>query len=132
SVSGSDGHSRSCALLPGRPRTRRPWLLGSLYSSSQRRPRPLGIRRLWLPRLPRGPADHAAMRAAPHLRPRPTRTWGKMPRDIMKAGPRPERDLRIMAVIVIVTVLGAVGCLRRPLLSFDLAVPPQVLVVGTQ
>ena len=37
-----------------------------------------------------------------------------------------------MAVIVIVTVLSAVGCLRRPLLSFDLAVPPQVLVVGAQ
>ena len=37
-----------------------------------------------------------------------------------------------MAVIMIVTVLGAVGCLRRPLLSFDLAEPPQVLVVGAQ
>jgi hypothetical protein len=51
---------------------------------------------------------------------------------VMKPGPGPERDLRITAVIVIVTVLGAVGCLRRPLLSFDLAVPPQVLVVGAQ
>jgi hypothetical protein len=50
----------------------------------------------------------------------------------MKPEPGPERDLRIIAVIMIVTVLGAVGCLRRPLLSFDLAVPPQVLVVGAQ
>jgi hypothetical protein len=41
-----------------------------------------------------------------------------------------ERDLRIMAVIAIVTVLGSAGCLRRPLLSFNLAVPPQMLVVG--
>lgn len=50
----------------------------------------------------------------------------------MKPGPGSERDLRIIAVIMIVTVLGAVGCLRRPLPSFDLAVPPQVLVVGAQ
>jgi hypothetical protein len=35
-----------------------------------------------------------------------------------------------MAVIVIVSVLGAVGCLHRPPLSVDLAVPPQMLVVG--
>src|SRR5215475_14154907 len=52
--------------------------------------------------------------------------WG----DVMTPRSGPERNLRIMAVIVIVTVLGAVGCLRRPLLSFDLGVPPQVLVVG--
>jgi pimeloyl-ACP methyl ester carboxylesterase len=50
--------------------------------------------------------------------------------DVMKLRSGPERGLDIMAVLVIVTVLGAVGCLRRPLLSFDLAVPPQALVVG--
>ena len=40
------------------------------------------------------------------------------------------RVLRIVAVIAIATVLSSAGCLRHPLLSFDLAVPPQVLVVG--
>jgi hypothetical protein len=62
-------------------------------------------------------------RSFPHL--------GQNAGDVMKPGPEPERNLRIIAVIVIVTV-GAVGCLRRPLLSFDLAVPPQVLVAGAQ
>src|SRR5262249_25379859 len=48
----------------------------------------------------------------------------------MKPRSRPERDLRILAVIVMVTLLGSVGCFRRPLLSFDLTEPPQVRVVG--
>jgi hypothetical protein len=49
----------------------------------------------------------------------------------MRPGRGLKRDLCITATIVIITVLCAVGCVRRPLLSFDLAVPPQVLVVGT-
>ncbi len=48
----------------------------------------------------------------------------------MKSRSGSQRDLHIMAVIVIVTLLGAVACLRRPPLSVDLAVPPQMLVVG--
>ncbi len=48
----------------------------------------------------------------------------------MKPRSEPERDLPVMAVIAIVIVLGSVGCLRRPLPSADLAVPPQLLVVG--
>src|SRR5215470_5052498 len=48
----------------------------------------------------------------------------------MKPRSRPERDLRILAVIAIVTLLGSVSCLRRPMLSYDLAEPPQLRVVG--